>query len=53
MKLRTPNKIHLIRNGRYLCIRAVNPTPEKTTKFISKVTCKNCLEILEGEKRKC
>lgn len=50
MKLRTPKKIHLIENNYYICNRAVKPTLEKSTKFKSKVTCKNCLEILEGRK---
>ena len=32
---------------RYLCIQAVKPSPSKSTKLKSKVTCKNCLRKLK------
>lgn len=30
-------------DGKYACIKAVNPTPEKSTRVWKEVTCKNCL----------
>lgn len=38
---------HFIKNNRYLCIRCVEPTPEKATTDWAKVTCKNCLQRRE------
>lgn len=35
----------------YLCNQACNTTPEKLTKFYNKVTCKNCLKIIENKQR--
>ena len=32
---------------RYLCIGACYPTPEKSTREPTEVTCKNCLRELE------
>ena len=32
---------------RYICIHAVRPTPSKSTKDPSKVTCKNCLRKMK------
>ncbi len=45
-KIKNPDKIHFINNNRYLCIRAVKPTKEKSTTMIDLVTCKNCLQRL-------
>ena len=39
-------------NQRYLCNQAVNPTPEKLAIMFEKITCKNCLRILEKEQPK-
>lgn len=35
----------------YICNQATSITEEKTTDYHSKVTCKNCLRILEKMKR--
>jgi len=31
---------------RYICNQSVNPTPDKMTRIIGNVTCKNCINIL-------
>jgi len=41
--------VHKIKNKRYLCIRAVDPTPEKSVRTWDKVTCKNCLARMPPE----
>lgn len=44
-KIKNPSIVHMLDdNGRYLCNRAVSPTPEKSTKSWKKVTCANCIE---------
>lgn len=47
MSIKNKEKIHLIKSGRYLCIRACKPTKEKSTRITKKVTCKNCIRILK------
>lgn len=34
---------------RYICIHAVYPTPAKSTRDPSKVTCKNCLRKMRHD----
>ena len=45
------HKIHFIEKidgrYRYLCIHAVEPTYEKSTKFQALITCKNCRKALK------
>jgi len=40
--------IHLIaKDGKYLCNKAVTPTPEKSTENPSIMTCENCKRIYD------
>jgi len=49
MTIKNPHIIHFVRNRRYICIGAVNPIKEKSTRIKSKVTCKNCKRNLKNE----
>lgn len=42
---------HFVRNGRYLCNGAVEPTPEKSVRLKKQVKCRNCKIILKKEAR--
>jgi len=47
MSIKNKHIIHYIKNGYYLCIRACDITPCKSTINKKKVTCKNCLRDLK------
>lgn len=51
MTIKNPHIIHFVRNKKYLCIGALHPTPEKSTRFKDKVKCKRCKHILKMENK--
>ena len=54
--VKNPHIIHMLIDvegrDKYLCIQACDPTPSKSTRDPSKVTCKNCLRLLEASEKR-
>ena len=47
MSIKNPHIIRFVRHGRYICNSACGITAEKSTKRKNKVTCVNCLKLLQ------